>query len=88
MSELISVVIPVYNSANFIDRCLSSVLCQTYTNLEIILVDDGSKDDSLKLCEEYAKKDSRVKVLHKENGGSSTARNMGMGSSVASVATV
>lgn len=78
MSELISVVIPVYNSANFIDRCLSSVLCQTYTNLEIILVDDGSKDDSLKLCEEYAKKDSRVKVLHKENGGSSTARNMGI----------
>lgn len=78
MSELISVIIPVYNSEKFIDRCMESILNQTYGNLEIILVDDGSKDDSLKCCNDYADRDSRVKVFHKENGGSSSARNLGV----------
>lgn len=74
----ISIIIPVYNVEKYIDECLKSVLEQTYKNLEIILVDDGSKDNSAKICDDYAKRDNRVKVFHKENGGLSSARNVGM----------
>lgn len=78
MSDLISIIIPVYNVLEFLDKCLSSVLLQTYTDLEIILIDDGSTDGSSKLCDEYAKKDQRIKVIHKNNSGQSSARNYGI----------
>ena len=74
----VSVIIPVYNVEKYIDKCMESVLNQTYSNLEIILVDDGSPDNSGKMCDEYAVKDNRVKVIHKENGGLSSARNMAL----------
>ena len=71
----ISVIIPVYNVEKYLRQCLESVINQTYKNLEIILVNDGSTDNSGKICEEYALKDERIKVIHKENGGISSARN-------------
>ena len=74
----ISVIIPVYNVERFLRQCVDSVLTQTYTNLEIILVDDGSPDGCGRICDEYVKKDKRVKVIHKQNGGLSDARNAGM----------
>lgn len=74
---LISVIIPVYNVEKYLDRCLESVVNQTYKNLEIILVDDGSTDSSGKKCDKYALNDCRIKVLHKINGGLSDARNAG-----------
>ncbi len=76
--DLISVIVPVYNVEPFLDRCMQSILRQTYRNLEIILVDDGSTDASAQLCDDYARKDGRVKVLHKTNGGLSDARNAGL----------
>lgn len=75
---LISVVVPVYNVELYIDRCIKSIISQTYTNLEIILVDDGSTDKSGKKCDEYSNKDSRITVIHKVNGGLSDARNCGI----------
>ena len=75
---LISVIIPVYNVAKYLPRCLDSVIGQTYNNLEIILVDDGSTDNSLEICNQYAKQDKRIVVIHQENGGLSAARNSGM----------
>ncbi len=75
---IITVIIPVYNVEKYIDRCILSVINQTYKNLEIILVDDGSPDRCGKICDEYAKKDNRIKVIHKENGGLSDARNAGL----------
>ena len=75
---LISVVIPVYNVEKYLKRCLDSVLSQTYRQTEIIVVDDGSKDGSGKICDKYKKKDARIKVFHKSNGGLSDARNFGM----------
>lgn len=78
MNDLISVVIPVYNVEKYLDRCLSSVTKQTYSNIEIILVDDGSKDNSGKLCEAWKNKDNRIVVAHKNNGGLSDARNYGL----------
>lgn len=72
---LISVIIPVYNVEKFLKRCVDSVLNQTYENIEIILVDDGSEDMSPAICDEYATADARIRVVHKDNGGSSTARN-------------
>jgi glycosyltransferase involved in cell wall biosynthesis len=74
---LISVIIPVYKVEQYLDRCLNSVVNQTYKNLEIILVDDGSPDRCPKMCDEWAEKNSRVRVYHKENGGLSDARNYG-----------
>lgn len=71
----ISVLVPVYNTAAYLPRCLESILCQTYTDFEIVLVDDGSTDGSGKICDEYAVKDSRIKVIHQPNGGRSAARN-------------
>ena len=78
MKELISVIIPVYKVEKYLDRCIDSVLHQTYKNLEIILVDDGSPDNCGKMCDEYAKYDKRIKVIHKKNGGLSDARNVGI----------
>ncbi|MBQ9936950.1 MAG: glycosyltransferase [Oscillospiraceae bacterium] len=78
MSELISVIISVYNVEKYLRRCIDSVINQTYKDLEIILVDDGSIDDCGKICDEYKVKDDRVKVIHKENGGVSSARNAGL----------
>lgn len=74
---LISVILPIYNVEDFLPQCLDSVINQTYQNLEIILVNDGSTDSCPQICEEYAKKDSRIKVIHKKNGGLSEARNVG-----------
>ena len=77
-NPLISVIIPVYNVAPYLSRCLDSVCQQTYQNLEIILVDDGSTDNSLEICNQYAAKDKRITVIHQENGGVSAARNAGL----------
>lgn len=75
MGELISVIIPIYNVEAYLDECIASVIAQTYSNLEIILVDDGSPDNCPQMCDEWAAKDGRIKVIHKENGGISDARN-------------
>lgn len=76
--ELISVIIPVYNTEKYLKKCVDSFLNQTYKNLEIILVDDGSTDNSPKMCDEYAQVNSRIRVIHKKNGGLSDARNVGI----------
>ena len=78
MSELISVIVPVYNAKAYLPQCIESLTNQTYNNLEIILVDDGSTDGSAQICDEYATKDKRIKVIHKPNGGVSSARNAGI----------
>ena len=75
---LVSIIVPVYNSEEYIDRCLDSLINQTYKNIEIVLIDDGSKDKSLEKISLYVNKDKRVKVFEKENGGSSSARNYGI----------
>lgn len=74
----ISVIVPVYNVEQYLTRCLESIICQTFADLEIILVDDGATDNSGKICDEFALKDSRITVVHKENGGLSSARNTGL----------
>lgn len=78
MQELISVIVPIYNVEDYIDRCVNSICGQSYKNLEIILVDDGSPDKCGEICNEYAIHDSRIIVIHKENGGLSDARNAGL----------
>ena len=78
MQELISIIIPVYNVKTYLAECLQSVVAQTYRNLEIILVDDGSTDGSEQICDEWKAKDERIQVIHKENGGVSSARNKGL----------
>lgn len=78
MTPYISVIIPVYNAEATLNKCVDSVLMQQFSDFEVILVDDGSKDGSFQICEEYARKDSRVTVIHKENGGVSSARNRGL----------
>ena len=74
----ISIIIPIFRVENFLPRCLDSVLAQTYTDFELLLIDDGSPDNSGKICDEYAKKDKRIKVFHKKNEGVSVARNVGL----------
>lgn len=83
MSEkcLISIIVPIYNVEKYLDRCVESIVNQSYKNLEIILVDDGSPDNCPKMCDEWAKKDKRIRVIHKENGGVSSARNIGISQS-------
>lgn len=78
MDELISVIVPVYNVENYLRRCIDSILNQTYQNLEIILIDDGSTDSSSIICDEYANMYDRIVVIHKKNGGLSDARNTGL----------
>lgn len=78
MEDLITVVVPIYKVEKYLKKCIDSIIKQTYKNLEIILVDDGSPDKCPQICDEYAKKDSRIKVIHKENGGLSDARNVGI----------
>jgi len=75
---MISVIVPVYNVEKYLTKCIDSIIAQTYKDIELILVDDGSPDDCPKICDEYAEKDSRIRVIHKENGGVSTARNVGL----------
>ena len=74
----ISVIVPVYKVEQYLDRCVKSILSQTFTNFELVLVDDGSPDKSGLMCDEWSKNDSRIKVIHKENGGLSDARNTGV----------
>ena len=78
MMDLISIIVPVYNTEKYLDRCIQSILSQTYTNFELLLIDDGSTDSSGAICDSYAEQDSRVRVFHKPNGGVSSARNMGL----------
>ena len=79
MNEKISVIVPIYNSIDCLERCVNSICAQTYTNIEILLIDDGSTDGTDKLCERLASEDSRIRTYHKQNGGASSARNMGIG---------
>lgn len=74
----ISVIVPVYNSEKYLNRCIESIVNQTYKNLEIILVDDGSSDNCPQICDNWAEKDSRIKVIHKKNDGAASARNSGL----------
>jgi len=78
MNDLISVIVPVYNVSTYLSECIDSIIKQTYKKLEIILVDDGSTDNSASICDNYAKKDNRIKVIHKKNGGVSSTRNAGI----------
>ena len=74
----ISIIVPVYNSEKYLGACIDSILSQYFRDFELILVDDGSRDSSPHICDDYTQKDSRVKVIHKENGGVSAARNDGL----------
>lgn len=78
MIPKISIIVPVYNTEKYLDRCIQSILAQTYINFELLLVDDGSTDSSSAICDQYAEQDSRIRVFHKENGGASSARNIGL----------
>lgn len=77
-SPTISIVVPVYNAANYLEQCIQSITEQSYTNFELLLVDDGSTDGSQNICDDYAEKDKRIKVIHKANAGASAARNTGI----------
>lgn len=81
MNDLISIIVPVYNVEKYLDKCIESIVNQTYTSLEIILIDDGSSDNCPAICDNWAEKDNRIKVIHKSNGGLSDARNCGIAAS-------
>lgn len=76
--DLVSIIVPVYNVEQYLEKCINSILCQTCQNIEVILVDDGATDQSGKICDRYSQTDLRVRVIHRENGGLSDARNAGM----------
>ena len=78
MNSKVSIVVPIYNTAKYLEKCLDSIINQSYQNLEIILINDGSTDNSGKIAEKYAKKDPRIVVIHQKNQGQSTARNIGL----------
>lgn len=80
-NELISVIVPVYNVEKYLKKCIDSIICQTYENIEIILIDDGSTDSSSKICDKYLLKDSRIKVIHQKNQGIAIVRNKGLAQS-------
>ncbi len=82
---LISVVAPVYNTSKYLRQCIESVINQSYENWELILVDDGATDESPLICDEYAKKESRIKVIHQRNQGLSVARNNGISAAMANI---
>lgn len=82
MSSVVSIIVPVYNSEKTLNRCVDSILNQTFHDWELLLIDDGSSDQSGKICDQYAAIDSRIKVFHKENGGVSSARNVGLANAV------
>lgn len=75
---MISIIIPIYNAEKYLRCCIESIIAQTFTDFELLLIDDGSKDNSGAICDEYAAKDARIRVFHKENGGVSSARNLGL----------
>lgn len=81
MNNVVSVIVPVYNCEKYIGKCIESIINQTYQDIEIVLVDDGSTDGSGNICDRYSKKDHRIKIIHKENGGVSETRNIGMDAS-------
>mgnify|MGYP003408173130 CR=1 FL=1 len=74
----ISIIVPVYNTERYLSKCIDSILSQSFTVFELLLINDGSKDNSGTICDQYAVNDSRVRVFHKENGGVSSARNLGL----------
>ena len=78
IEKKVSIVVPIYNVEKYLDECVRSLINQTYKNIEIILVDDGSKDSSGAIADNLAKEDSRIRVIHKDNGGLSDARNFGI----------
>ena len=84
MKEKVSIIVPVYNVEQYLRKCINSILSQSYKNIELILVNDGSTDNSGKICDEYAEKDKRINVIHKTNGGLSEARNVGIENSTGS----
>lgn len=75
---MLSVIVPVYNAEEYLRKCIDSILYQTYSDLELLLINDGSTDSSGAVCDEYARRDERVRVIHKENGGVSSTRNLGL----------
>ena len=78
LNELISIIVPVYNVEKYLKKCIDSILNQTYSNIEILLIDDGSTDNSGIICDNFKKRDSRIKVVHKKNSGVSSTRNYGL----------
>ena len=78
MEDKVSIIVPVYNVEKYLEKCLESIIKQTYLNLEILIIDDGSTDNSLSICNQYRDMDQRVCVIHKKNGGLSDARNYGI----------